>query len=177
MLLYLQVAGRASRAHGLAPEAPETLNPVACAGAVQPRAHLPGVPRHVLPVADAARLLVLLRQGQLAGAVRVSDCVCCASRSSACFCFCCPVSAAEGKPEQASTLHNGKPVVRGAQVLKSLITQKANKPFKTTIKSMVRMRAAPMNLGQRSSGCLLYRRAPCQDSRRGFRPSAMPRPI
>ena len=35
-------------------------------------------------------------------------------------------------------------MVRGAQVLKSLITQKANKPFKTTIKSMVRTHPAPL---------------------------------
>lgn len=37
-------------------------------------------------------------------------------------------------------------MVRGAQVLKSLITQKANKPFKTTIKSMVRTHPAPLCL-------------------------------
>ena len=37
-------------------------------------------------------------------------------------------------------------MVRRAQVMKSLITQKANKPFKTTIKSMVRAHPAPLRL-------------------------------
>ena len=39
-------------------------------------------------------------------------------------------------------------MVCGAQVLKSLITQKANKPFKTTIKSMVREHPAPLCFAQ-----------------------------
>ena len=68
MLLYL-VACCASCAPGLS-------RGTTSAGAVQPRAHVPRLPGHVLPVADAAHLLVLLRQGQLAGAGRDPVCVC-----------------------------------------------------------------------------------------------------
>ena len=53
-------------------------------------------------------------------------------------------------------------MVCGAQVLKSLITQKANKPFKTTIKSMVRTHPAPLCLCIMTcmARSVLHRRAP-----------------